>query len=159
MRRIITRAGFIALALFAMTVMALVLHTEAPPAYAIPLFQRAEIDLATLALFQRSCQNCHSENTQWPWYSRIPPASWVIAKDIQEARSHVNLSHWNSYSVDEQQDLSTRIRSAVRTHQMPLPRYTFLHRDAVLAAEERETIYEWSRAEKKRLRAAEVGED
>ena len=159
MRRIITRAGFIALALFAMTVMALVLHTEAPPAYAIPLFQRAEIDPATLALFQRSCQNCHSENTQWPWYSRIPPASWVIAKDIQEARSHVNLSHWNSYSVDEQQDLLTRIGSAVRTHQMPLPRYTFLHRDAVLTAEERETIYEWSRAEKKRLRAAEVGED
>jgi hypothetical protein len=83
----------------------------------------------------------------------------VIAKDIQEARSHVNLSHWNSYSVDEQQDLLTRIGSAVRSHQMPLPRYTFLHRDAVLTAEERETIYEWSRAEKKRLRAAEVGED
>jgi hypothetical protein len=129
-RRIITGAGFIALALFAMTVMARVLQTEAPPAYAIPLFQGAKIDLATLALFQRSCQNCHSENTQWPWYSRIPPASWVIAKDIQEARRHVNLSHWNSCSADEQEDLLTRIGWVVRTLQMPLPRYTFLHRDA-----------------------------
>ena|SRR5258708_26167940 len=85
----------------------------------------------TLALFQRACQNCHSENTQWPWYSRIPPASWKIRKDVDDARRHVNFSNWDSYGPKEQEEFLTRI----------------------LTPQERQKIYEWSRAEKKRLRA------
>ena len=137
-----------------MTITGLALHPAPPPAHRKPLFQGSRIDGPTLALFQRACQNCHSENTQWPWYSRIPPASWVIRKDIDNARHHVNFSNWNSYLPDRQQDFLTRIGSAVRTGQMPLPRYTFLHREAVLGLQERLQIYKWTRAEKKRLRAA-----
>jgi glycine/D-amino acid oxidase-like deaminating enzyme len=107
-----------------------------------------------LALFQRACQNCHSENTQWPWYSRIPPVSWVIGRDVDDARRHVNFSNWDSYWPEQQEEFLTRIGSAARTGQMPLPRYTLLHREAVLASQERQQIYAWSRAEKKRLRAA-----
>jgi hypothetical protein len=133
--------------------MALVLHSKAPAAHTDPLFQGARIDQATLNLFQRSCQNCHSENTEWPWYSRIPPASWMIAKDVREARAHVNLSHWSSYGTEQQENLLTRIAAVVRTGRMPLSRYTFLHREAILTASERQQIYEWSRAERRRLRA------
>jgi len=154
MPRIFRVASLLAVALFAVTLTGLALHIEPPQAHAKPLFQGARIDGPTLALFQRACQNCHSENTQWPWYSRIPPASWMIAKDVYEARRHVNFSNWNSYRPDEQVDFLTRIGIAARTGRMPLPRYAFLHREAVLASQERLQIYEWSRAEKKRLRAA-----
>jgi len=106
-------------------------------------------------LFQRACQNCHSQNTQWPWYSRIPPAFWVIRKDVYEARRHVDFSNWNSYFPEQRDDFLTRIGLAARTGRMQLPRYTFLHHEAVLATQERQQIYEWSRAEKKRLRGAE----
>ena len=157
MLRTITRATSFALALFALTLMAVVLHPEPPPAHGKPLFQGARIDEATLFLFQRSCQNCHSDNTRRPWYSRIPPASWIVAKDIDNALRHVNFSHWDSYPADEQKNFLTRIGAAVRTRRMPLPRYTFLHREAVLTPQERRQIYEWSRAEKKRLRAAGAG--
>jgi hypothetical protein len=154
MPRIFITASVLA-ALFAVTLTGLALHIEPPPAHAKPLFQGAQIDGPTLALFQRACQNCHSENTQWPWYSRIPPASWMIGKDVYEARRHVNFSNWNSYPPEEREDFLTRIGLAARTGRMPLPRYTLLHREAVLASQERLQIYEWSRAEKKRLRGAE----
>ena len=155
MPRIFRAAPLLAVALFAVTLTGLAPHIEPPPAHGKPLFQGAQIDESTLALFQRACQNCHSENTQWPWYSRIPPASWMIGKDVDNARRHVNFSNWDSYRPDEQQDFLTRIGIAARTGRMPLPRYTLLHREAVLASQERLQIYEWSRAEKKRLRAAE----
>jgi hypothetical protein len=146
-------ASLLGMALFGVTVV-LALHPEPPPAKLKPLFAGAQIDESTLALFQRSCQNCHSDNTQWPGYSRIPPASWMIAKDVNDARSHVNFSHWESYSPEQQEDLLTRIGAAARTGRMPLPRYTLLHRDAVLSPQDRERIYEWSKSEKKRLRAS-----
>ncbi len=155
MPRIFRAAPLLAVALFAVTLTGLALHIEPPSAHGKPLFQGAQIDEPTVALFQRACQNCHSENTQWPWYSRIPPASCMIGKDVYDARRHVNFSNWNSYRPDEQQDFLTRIGIAARTGRMPLPRYTLLHREAVLAPQERLQIYEWSRAEKKRLRAAE----
>src|SRR5713101_1049914 len=151
MPRIFIAASLLAVALFAVTLTRLALHPDPLSAHGKPLFQGAQIDDPTMALFQRACQNCHSENTQWPWYSRIPPASWMIGKDVDDARRHVNFSNWDSYRPDEQQNFLTRIGIAARSGQMPLPRYTLLHREAVLTSQERQQIYEWTRAEKKRL--------
>lgn len=152
MPRIFRFALFLGVALFAATLTGLALRPELPPTPVTPLFRGAHIDEPTLALFQRGCQNCHSTNTQWPWYSRIPPASWLIEKDVNDARRHVNFSNWDSYGPNEREELLTKIGSAVRTGRMPLPRYTLLHHEAILTLLERQRIYEWSRAEKKRLR-------
>jgi Haem-binding domain len=154
MPKLFRPALLLGIALFAAALTALALRPGLPPAHADPLFQGAHIDDPTLALFQRACQNCHSSNTQWPWYNRIPPASWMIEKDVNDARHHANFSSWDSYRPEKQAELLTRIGSAVRTGRMPLPRYTLLHREAVLTSLERQRIYEWSRAEKKRLRGA-----
>ena len=153
MPRIIRRAAVFTLAMFAFVLIALALNPQPPPAQGKPLFHRAQIDSRTLAVFQRSCQNCHSESTQWPWYSRIPPMSWMIAKDVNDARRQVNFSHWDSYAEGQQADLLARIGAVVRTGRMPLARYTLLHREAVLTSQEREQVYEWTKAERKRLRS------
>jgi hypothetical protein len=126
-------------------------HPSKPPAQEKALFLGSNIDPGTLALFQRSCQNCHSENTQWPWYSHIQPLSYLINKDVQEARHHVDFSNWNAYSPDQKRDLLSRMGSLVRSGQMPLPRYVALHGDAKLTPKQRQQIYQWSRAERKRL--------
>lgn len=78
----------------------------------------------------------------------------MIAKDVNDARSHVNFSNWASYRQDEQEAFLSQIGVNVRTGRMPLPRYTLLHRDAVLAPQERRQIYDWARVEKKRLKKA-----
>jgi hypothetical protein len=155
MPKIFLAASFLAVAMFAATLTELARHPERPLASSKPLFEGAQIDEQTLTLFQRACQNCHSENTQWPWYSRVPPVSWMIKKDVDDARRQLNFSKWDLYRPDEQADLLTRIGVAARTAQMPLPRYTLLHHEAVLASQERQQIYEWSKAEKKRLRNAD----
>jgi hypothetical protein len=151
--KIFKRAVFLALGLFAVTLSLLALHPE-PPTPSKPLFVGAQIDPSTRALFRRACQDCHSDNTKWPWYSRIPPMSSMIGKDVGEARRHINFSHWDAYSPDQQEEFLTRIGNNARIGRMPLPRYTLLHREASLTPQERQQIYEWSKAERKRLRTA-----
>src|ERR1700758_1308613 len=72
--------------------------------YDKPLFAGAQIDPDVLQIFEKSCQNCHSEKTEWPWYSYVAPMSWMIEKDVHRGRSHMNLSRWNGYNPQEQQE-------------------------------------------------------
>ena len=118
-----------------------------------PLLTGAVVDAETLRILQRSCQNCHSQNTDWPWYSYIAPASWLIEKDVHEARSHMNLSGWSQYSLEEKQALLADLAAAVRSRQMPPPRYTLMHRSAKLSAQELDWIYQWARGERRRLKS------
>jgi hypothetical protein len=116
------------------------------------LLSGARIDADTEALFERSCQSCHSERTVWPWYSYAPPVSWLIERDVSRARASMNLSRWDQYSTDERQAHLGAIAAAVRSRQMPPARFTLLHPDRMLSPGERERIYAWARAERRRLR-------
>jgi heme-binding protein len=126
--------------------------TAAPTGGDATVLRDAQIDPATLALFERACQNCHSERTQWPWYSHVAPMSWLIARDAQQARQHMNLSRWQEYSSDERLGLLSEIGSVVRNREMPKQRYLLLHPEARLTDKERLQIYEWTRTERTRLR-------
>ena len=116
------------------------------------ILEGAHIDPATLGIIQRSCQNCHSERTEWPWYSRVAPGSWLLERDVSQARSRINLSRWNEYSPEQQVSILSEIGVAARTGVMPPSRYTLLHPDARLSSEERQAIYSWSRAERRLVR-------
>jgi len=118
-----------------------------------PLLTGAVVDAETLRILQRSCQNCHSQNTDWPWYSYIAPASWLIEKDVHDSRSHMNLSGWSQYSLEEKQELLANLAAAVRSRQMPPPRYTLMHRSAKLSELELDRIYQWARGERRRLKS------
>ena len=112
----------------------------------------AQVDPETLVLFERACQNCHSERTEWPWYSHVAPMSWLIARDVQQARSHMNLSRWQEYSTDDRLELLSKIGSVVRNREMPKQRYLLLHPEARLTDKERQQIYEWTRTERRRIK-------
>ena len=118
-----------------------------------PILSDASIDPFTKALLERSCQNCHSEKTAWPWYSQSLPVSWLIERDVSTARAHLNLSRWTEYSPKEREMLLAAIGAVVRNHQMPPRRFTLLHPEAVLSAREEEQIYRWAHAERRRFRA------
>jgi hypothetical protein len=100
----------------------------------------------------RSCQNCHSEHTIWPWYSYLPPLSWLIENDVSRARNHMNLSRWRDYTTDRQVEILSRLGAEVRNHQMPPTRYVSLHPEARLADSEVRQLYEWAHRERRRLR-------
>jgi hypothetical protein len=121
--------------------------------YDKPLFAGAQIDLEVLQIFERSCQNCHSERTEWPWYSYMAPIGWFIERDVKQGREHMDFSRWDEYDRSGQRDILTRMSAVLRSRQMPLPRYLILHPGSKLSEEEIATIDEWTQRERQRLKA------
>jgi cytochrome c len=107
-------------------------------------------------VFEAKCSDCHSGETKWPEYSRIAPVSWLVERDVFEGRNHLNLSRWQEYSRESQIDLLTKIGSEARSGEMPVRQYLLLHPKARLSSQEQQLLYEWARAERKRVRNAVV---
>ena len=118
-----------------------------------PLMQTGSVPEPVLGLLERSCQNCHSDRTSWPWYSHVAPMSWMIEKDVHDGRSHWNMSKWDQYSQEERQDILSEMAPMVRNRQMPLPKYLFLHPEAKLSDADVDLLYRWSRSERKRIKS------
>jgi hypothetical protein len=118
-----------------------------------PLMSTASIQQPVLEVMQRSCENCHSDRTSWPWYSHIAPMSWAIEKDVSDGRSHWNMSKWDQYSLEERQDILTEMAPMVRNRKMPLPKYLLLHPEAKLSDADVDLLYRWSRSERKRTKS------
>ncbi len=121
-----------------------------------PLLAGAEVDPVVVHIIEKSCQNCHSERTDWPWYSYIAPMSWLIERDVWQGRSHMNLSRWDEYDLQTQRQRLAELAVVLRNRQMPLPRYTFLHPRTKPSEAEFNQIYQWVQAERRRLRPAPV---
>jgi len=64
-----------------------------------PLLVGSRMPPSVLSIVERACQDCHSGNTHWPWYSKLPPLSWKIHKDVAQARVFMDLSKWNEYTL------------------------------------------------------------
>lgn len=120
------------------------------------LFIGAGADPGIARVVERACQNCHSERTEWPWYSYVAPMSWMIEKDVSSARTHMNLSRWQDYTAEQRIDLLTRLAVEVRNGKMPLPKYLKMHSEARLSAEDVQQLYSWAHSERKRLKATET---
>ena len=95
-------------------------------------------------VFTRSCQNCHSNQTSWPWYSYVAPVSWMIASDVHEARAKMNLSEWGGYSARRREELLEEICEQLTNGDMPDSKYMLVHREARVTAEERSAVCQWT---------------
>lgn len=95
------------------------------------------------SILQRSCANCHSNETTWPWYSHVAPVSWLVASDVHGARHKMNLSEWSAYTDHQKQDKIDGICEMVSSDDMPPSDYTFIHRNAVLTQQDRDTLCQW----------------
>jgi hypothetical protein len=94
---------------------------------------------------ERSCNDCHSNRTAWPWYSDVAPASWLVAHDVSDGRSTLNFSEWGSYSLETRQKLLGEICESVKEREMPMPQYTLIHRNARLSASDIQALCSWTR--------------
>jgi hypothetical protein len=100
-------------------------------------------------VIQKACLDCHSEQTIWPWYSKVPPISWQIQDDVEKGREFMNFSHWNEYSAEDRRAFAAEIAHATGTHLMPPPKYLWLHPDARLSNADLEVLAEWARHQAK----------
>ena len=95
------------------------------------------------AVLHRACYDCHSNETTWPWYSWIAPASWLVAWDVHEGREALNFSTWNRLGGKAKRDAIHEIREEIAKGEMPPLPYLLLHPDGRLNAGEQATLESW----------------
>jgi hypothetical protein len=105
------------------------------------------------SIFDRSCNDCHSQKTRWPWYSNVAPVSWLVISDVNDARSMMNFSQWGSDDKDKQSRRLRDMCEQVQDGKMPLSIYTPLHPGSKLSADDVKTLCDWANAERARLSA------
>lgn len=107
------------------------LELDNPPVVSTPEWDSER----TREIAERACFDCHSNETVWPWYSRIVPFGNLLEKDVHDGRGVLNFSEWEqSCCTQEQVD---DMAETVNTKEMPLPYYIILHPEADLTNAER----------------------
>lgn len=96
------------------------------------------------SIFKRACYDCHSNETKWPWYSKVAPISILIAKDVTEGREYLNFSIWGDISEEGRANMKQTIWEKVSKGEMPLPQYKIAHPEARLSENDRLVIKKWS---------------
>ena len=91
------------------------------------------------AVLNRACRDCHSNDTVWPWYTRIAPVSWLMARGVTEGRKAVNFSEWGAYSAGMQRLLLAASCQAAAAGRMPGP-YALVRPETRLSAQDVDTI-------------------
>jgi hypothetical protein len=109
------------------------------------------------AILRVSCMDCHSHETRWPWYTKLAPASWLLARDVRKGRSHFNMSEWGETDEDERRLDKENAWDQIEEGKMPLPVYTTwpLHQDAKMTDEKKAKLKGWLLAHKTPKAAAE----
>jgi hypothetical protein len=109
-------------------------RTNPPPNPAGSFAAVANPHPETAAILQRACADCHSNETAWPWYSRVSPVSWLVANDVKEGRAHLNLSEWNFLSPEASRLKLKDACRKVKAGEMPLWQYKLLHPEERICA-------------------------
>jgi hypothetical protein len=93
-----------------------------------------------MALVKNACYDCHSNESKYPWYSNVAPVSFLLADHIKEGREELNFSEYQSYSDKKKNHKLEEISEALREGWMPIDNYVWMHSEAKLSAEQRESL-------------------
>jgi Haem-binding domain len=96
------------------------------------------------SVLRRACYDCHSNETVWPWYSRVAPVSWVIARDVHEGRAALNFSTWRQFSAKKQAEAVRESWKEVAEGEMPTWYYLAVHPEARLSPADQSVLRTWS---------------
>ena len=109
-----------------------------------PVTQVVDAPPEVMTILRRACFDCHSNETVWPWYSKVAPISWLVADDVHEAREHFNFSTWDEYDAEDRADILEEVWDEVEEGHMPLPNYLRLHPEAVLDGADLAALKAWT---------------
>lgn len=105
------------------------------------------------AILKVACDDCHSNHTVYPWYAEIQPVASWLAHHVEEGKSELNLSSFTARRVAVQNHKFEEIIEMVESGEMPLASYTWIHRDAILSEDQKQTLIGWARANMDSLKA------
>ena len=126
--------------------------TNPPVDESSTLSARLQVTPEVEAILNRSCVDCHSHKTVWPWYSNIAPISWLLVRDVNEGRRHWNVSNWPTDPKRSARRLEEMCEQ-VEKNETPLAIYLPMHPTAKLSDADKKTLCDWANAERQRLGA------
>ncbi len=94
-------------------------------------------------MVKSACYDCHSNKTNYPWYSEIAPISWFIEHHINEAKHHLNFSEWSTYTLKKANHKLEECYEELERHKMPTSGYALMHKEARLTNEQIITLAQW----------------
>lgn len=87
-----------------------------------------------------SCYDCHSNNTVYPWYSKVQPAAWFLKDHIKEGKAELNFNEWSNYSDRRKKSKLLSIIKQIESGEMPMDSYTLIHKDAILSENDKNVL-------------------
>jgi len=126
-------------------------HTNPPVDAAQTLTATTAVPPDISAVFARSCNDCHSNQTNWRWYTYVAPVSWFTVGHVNEGRKELNVSEWGRYGKRMKDTRLKAICAQARGGTMPLASYAFVHRDTKLSPDEVKKICDWTEDIRKQL--------
>lgn len=109
-----------------------------------PILNNSEVPSEVRAILVEKCADCHSNQTHAPAYGHFAPASWLMERDIVEARKAMNLSQWDSYSAYQRQTLAAKMLHETRSQEMPPVQYRMIHWNARIVEADLTVLGHWS---------------
>ena|SRR6266851_1844333 len=137
------KAALASLAVLFITIQLIPVSRANPPEQNNP-----DAPAAIVRLLKRACYDCHSNQTRWPWYSFVAPASWLVSRHVAEARRRLNFSEWEAYASDPDTAAHklAEIADQVASGKMAPWYYRAAHPEARLKPTERQALIRWARA-------------
>ncbi|HEY1213209.1 MAG TPA: heme-binding domain-containing protein [Bryobacteraceae bacterium] len=120
-------------------------HDNPPITAGDTIQARLPVDPVVDAMLVRSCNDCHSNRTVWPWYTNVAPASWLIVSDVRRGRAELNFSEWGTYPPKKQQKLLKETCEEASERKMPVAVYTLLHPSARFTDTDIAAVCAWTR--------------
>lgn len=96
-------------------------------------------------IFRAACYDCHSNHTNYPWYTYVQPVGWILHNHITNGKKELNFSEFGSYATRRQQSKLKAIADQVKDNEMPLESYRFIHKKARLSKVEKAMIINWAK--------------
>lgn len=102
-----------------------------------------DVPESVMNVLETSCYDCHSNNTNYPWYSKVQPVRLLMDKHIREGKKELNFNEFGNYSERMKRNNIQSIGSQVEEGEMPLPSYLIMHEEAKLSGEEKDALIEF----------------
>jgi len=115
---------------------------------------KTQITPEAAAILERSCRDCHTNKTVWPWYTNVAPLSWWLSNHVSDGRRSLNMSEWGKLPNDRQERKLRQMCDEVQDGNMPLSSYTPMHPAAKLSDQDKKTICDWTDKERERISSA-----
>ena len=94
-------------------------------------------------ILAKACNDCHSNNTKYPWYAEVQPVAWWLNDHIIDGKRHLNFNEFDGYRIAKQYKKLEECIKEIKEGGMPLPSYTIIHKDAILTDTEKQALFNW----------------